>query len=117
MQGSMQDQVQQMTNGMANMRVEKKVSLCPQRRKETSLSAWASEVKMWNRCHRGREIAPQKYLNLLESVRKSDDDELKKFVETNIVENEEVRKDDENSIETIIDEIEKCLDSRLGIRN
>lgn len=109
MQGSMQDQVQQMTNGMANMRVEKKVSLCPQRRKETSLSAWASEVKMWNRCHRGREIAPQKYLNLLESVRKSDDDELKKFVETNIVENEEVRKDDENSIETIIDEIEKCL--------
>ena len=63
-----------------------KLQNCPIRKKSSSLEAWIKEVELWNESQKGDGLAKKKYLNFMENVRKSECDELKKFVDTNIVE-------------------------------
>ena len=65
---------------------------------------------MWDESHKGEGLAKTKYLNFMENVRKSECDELKKFVDTNIVENLEMVKDSEDNIKTFL----KMISDNLG---
>ena len=89
---------------------EKKLTNCPKKRTETSLESWISEVKMWNDANKETNSFAQKYLFFIESVRSSDGcEDLKKFVEVNIVENKNLKKEEEDSIAKIVQLIEENL--------
>ena len=60
--------------------------------------------------HEGDDLAKLKYLNFMENVRKSECDDLKKFVETNIVENPAVVKDNKDNIKIFL----KMIKDNLG---
>ena len=104
--GSMMQINQNMMNLNMNKesrpRMEMKLQNCPIRKKSTSLEAWIKEVEMWDEAQKGEGLAKTKYLNFMENVRKSECDELKKFVDTNIVENLEMVKDSEDNIKTFL---------------
>ena len=91
---------------------ERKLSNCPKKSKDTSLDSWISEVKMWNESNSGEGFnLAQKYLNFIESVRNSEgSDDLKKFVEVNVVENRNMNKSEKETIEKIV----KLIEDNLG---
>ena len=65
---------------------------------------------MWDKSHKDTEQLVQKYLNFIESVRTSDEcDELKKFVEANVVENKNMKKEEPGVVEKILTLIETNL--------
>ena len=65
---------------------------------------------MWDKSHKDTEQLVQKYLNFIESVRTSDEcDELKKFVEANVVENKNLKKEEPGVVEKILTLIETNL--------
>ena len=86
-----------------------KLSLCPKKREGSSLEAWIEEVKMWDECNKEESVV-QKYLNFIDSIRTSEKcDELKMFVEVNIVENKMINKEEDNTIKEVLRIIEGSL--------
>ena len=69
-----------------NIRLE----VCPIKGKNCSLEAWLSEVELWNSSNNIGDPAvlnTKKYLALMESIRKAEDEELEKVAEVEFVEN------------------------------
>ena len=89
---------------------DRKIQNCPIRKKSSSLEAWIREVELWNDTLEGNDVAKLKYLNFMENVRKSECDDLKKFVETYIVENPAVVKDNKDNIKIFL----KMIKDNLG---
>ena len=96
--------------GHSQRNIEKKISICPKKRKDSSLDAWISEIKVWDSSNKETDQLAQKYLNFIESIRSSDEaSELQKFVEANVVENKELNKEERGTIDKILTLIETNL--------
>ena len=59
---------------------DRKIQNCPIRKKSSSLEAWIREVELWNDTFEGDDLAKLKYLNFMKNVRKSECDDLKKWL-------------------------------------
>ena len=72
-----------------------KLEACPIKRKNCLLEAWISEVELWDNSNNMRDpekLNAKKYLALMESVRKAEDQDLGRTAEVEFVENQEFDK-------------------------
>ena len=60
---------------------------CPKMTISQSLESWVEEVKMWNCQFPEPELSTLKYLNFVNSVRESENVEMKKFIEISVMDN------------------------------
>ena len=65
---------------------------------------------MWDESNKGSENSSQKYLNFIDSVRSSEEcDDLKRFVEANVVENKNLEKEKDGVVLEVLHLIEQNL--------
>ena len=82
---------------------------CPKMVKDQTLETWAEEVKLWSNQCPELELGSLKYLNFVNSVRESDNIEIKRFVEISVMSNQDFVKTEPNSINKIVDMVLKTL--------
>ena len=89
-----------------------KLEACPIKRKNCSLEAWISEVELWNNSNNigdPEKLNTKKYLALMESIRKAEDEDLERTAEVEFVENQEFDKRAADVIKTMIDKLREKL--------
>ena len=85
-----------------------KLEACPIKRKNCSLEAQISEVELWDNSNNvgdPEKLNTKKYLALMESIRKAEDQDLERTAEVEFVENQEFDKKVANVIKTMIDKL------------
>ena len=82
---------------------------CPRMVISKTLESWVEEVRLWSRQSPESELSSLKYFSFVNSVRESENIEIKKFVEIAVMENKEFAKTESNSIDNIMDLVIKTL--------
>jgi hypothetical protein len=82
---------------------------CPTMVRDQTLESWAEEVNLWSNQCPEPELGSLKYLNFVNSVRESDNIEMKRFVEISVMSNQDFVKTEPNSISKIVEMVVKTL--------
>jgi len=96
----------------SNAEINIKLEACPIKRKNCSPEAWLTEVELWDNSNNvgdPTKLSTKKYLALMESIRKAEDQDLERTAEVEFVENKEFNKKTENVIKAMMDKLKEKL--------